>query len=183
MKEKSSDFIQALRRRNAAAQQLLLTQYGGMVYNRICRIVPRREDAEEVYQDVFIKALQEIGSYDEERASVATWLCRIAYNESLNFLRKRKLNIEYAEERELSLNSQQDEAPEDEDLNEQIIQLMENALQLLAPDERALLSMFYSDELSLNEIAYITGSIPSTVGSRLHRIRKKLYRIIKPQIR
>ena len=39
--------------------------------------------------------------------------------------------------------------------------------------------MFYYDNMSLADIAYVTGSIPSTVGSQLSRIRKKLYRIIK----
>ena len=68
----------------------------------------------------------------------------------------------------------------DENLqSEENIRLMEQALDQLPPQEQALLTMFYYDNLSLNDIAYVTGSIPSTVGSRLSRIRKKLYKIIK----
>jgi len=63
--------------------------------------------------------------------------------------------------------------------NEENIRLMEQALDQLPPQEQALLTMFYYDNLSLSDIAYVTGSIPSTVGSRLSRIRKKLYKIIK----
>ena len=47
------------------------------------------------------------------------------------------------------------------------------------PHEQAIVSMFYYDNMSLADIAYVTGSITSTVGSQLSRIRKKLYRIIK----
>ena len=62
------------------------------------RIVVRQEDAEEVYQDVFVKALQGIGNYDSRKASLATWLNRIAYHEALNFVRKRHPNIVYMED-------------------------------------------------------------------------------------
>jgi RNA polymerase sigma-70 factor (ECF subfamily) len=63
--------------------------------------------------------------------------------------------------------------------DEHIIQRLEQALALLPPQEQAVISMFYYDDMSLADIAYVTGSIPSTVAIRLFRIRKKLYRIIK----
>jgi RNA polymerase sigma-70 factor (ECF subfamily) len=50
---------------------------------------------------------------------------------------------------------------------------------MLPPHEQAVITMFYYDNMSLADIAYVTGSTPSTVGSQLCRIRKKLYRIIK----
>ncbi|MBR4187012.1 MAG: sigma-70 family RNA polymerase sigma factor, partial [Bacteroidaceae bacterium] len=63
--------------------------------------------------------------------------------------------------------------------DEELIKQLEKALSLLPPHEQAIISMFYYEERSLADIAYVTGSIPSTVGSQLSRIRKKLYRIIK----
>ena len=71
------------------------------------------------------------------------------------------------------------EAPEDGPLDEETIRLLEQALAKLPPHEQAIVSMFYYDNMSLADIAYVTGSIISTVGSQLSRIRKKLYRIIK----
>lgn len=59
------------------------------------------------------------------------------------------------------------------------LEQLEQALETLPPHEQAILSMFYYDNMSLADIAFVTGSIPSTVGSQLSRIRKKLYRIIK----
>jgi RNA polymerase sigma-70 factor (ECF subfamily) len=71
------------------------------------------------------------------------------------------------------------EEPDDAPQNEQTIQQLEQALDRLPPNEQAVVSMFYYDNMSLAEIAFVTGSNTSTVGSQLSRIRKKLYRMIK----
>jgi RNA polymerase sigma-70 factor (ECF subfamily) len=71
------------------------------------------------------------------------------------------------------------EAPDDAPPDEQTIRQLEQALAMLPSHEQAIVSMFYYDNMSLADIAFVTGSIPSTVGSQLSRIRKKLYRIIK----
>ena len=176
--EKEKDIlIDNLRQHNPAAYRQLLTEYGPAVFRTVQRIVQRYEDAEEVYQDVFVKALRGIDGYNPRQASLSTWLGRIAYNESLNFVRGKKPTIIYMDDRDLGLDSLEDpnEAPKDE----QTILQLEKALALLPPHEQAVISMFYYDEMSLADIAYVTGSIPSTVGSQLSRIRKKLYRIIK----
>ena len=177
METETHFLITGLRQHKPAACQQLLTQYGPAVFRTVQRIVQRYEDAEEVYQDVFVKALRGIDSYDSTQASLGTWLGRIAYNESLNFVRGKKPTIIYMDDRDLGLDSLEDpdEAPKDEET----IQQLEQALALLPPHEQTVISMFYYDEMSLADIAYVTGSIPSTVGSQLSRIRKKLYRIIK----
>jgi RNA polymerase sigma-70 factor (ECF subfamily) len=59
------------------------------------------------------------------------------------------------------------------------VQLIRAALKHLPPDERVLITMFYYEEMSLKEIAYVTESIPTTVASKLSRTRKKLCKIIK----
>jgi RNA polymerase sigma-70 factor (ECF subfamily) len=148
-----------------------------MVFRMVQRIVTRREDAEEVYQDVFVKALRGIEGYNPSQASLATWLNRIAYHESLNFVRGKKPTLLYIEDNELGTNTL--EAPDDAPQDEETIRQLEQALAKLPPHEQAVVSMFYYDNMSLADIAFVTGSIPSTVGSQLSRIRKKLYRIIK----
>lgn len=177
MDQDSTILISALQQHQPAACQRLLTDYGPMVFRMVQRIVSQREDAEEVYQDVFVKALRGIGGYDSHQASLATWLGRIAYHESLNFVRGRKPTLLYIEEGDLGTDTLEapDEAPQDEET----IRQLERALAKLPPHEQAIVSMFYYDNMSLADIAFVTGSIPSTVGSQLSRIRKKLYRIIK----
>ena len=169
--------ISDLRQRKSAACQRLLTEYGPAVFRMVQRIVTKREDAEEVYQDVFVKALRGIEGYNPSQASFATWLNRIAYHESLNFVRGKKPNIVYLDDRETGIDTL--EAPDDAPPDEETIRQLEQALAMLPPHEQAIVSMFYYDNQSLADIAFVTGSIPSTVGSQLSRIRKKLYRIIK----
>lgn len=176
MEKETTILISELRQRKSAACQKLLATYGPMVFRMVQRIVPLREDAEEVYQDVFVKALRGIEGYNPQQATLATWLNRIAYHESLNFIRGRSPVIVSMEDHELS-NSllTSDEEPQDE----QTIQQLEQALEKLPAHEQAIVSMFYYDNMSLADIAFVTGSITSTVGSQLSRIRKKLYRMIK----
>lgn len=175
MKQETDILIQELQQQNPAACQRLFADYGPAVFQMVQRIVTGQEDAEEVYQDVFIKALKAIGNFDRAQATLSTWLSRIAYNESINFMRSRRPTIVYMEEQDIPL----DDTPDDDANDEQIIQKLERALTMLPPHEQALVTMFYYDNMSLADIAYVTGSIPSTVGSQLSRIRKKLYRIIK----
>ena len=177
MEQDSTILISNLRQRKPAACQQLLTEYGPTVFRMVQRIVTRREDAEEVYQDVFVKALRGIEGYNPRQASLATWLNRIAYHESLNFVRGKKPTLLYIEDNELGANTL--EVPDDAPQDEQTIEQLEQALAMLPPHEQAIVSMFYYDNQSLADIAFVTGSIPSTVGSQLSRIRKKLYRIIK----
>lgn len=176
MEKETTILISELRQRKSAACQQLLATYGPMVFRMVQRIVPLHEDAEEVYQDVFVKALRGIEGYNPQQATLATWLNRIAYHESLNFIRGRSPVIVSMDDPELS-NSllASDEEPQDE----QTIQQLEQALEKLPAHEQAIVSMFYYDNMSLADIAFVTGSITSTVGSQLSRIRKKLYRMIK----
>lgn len=177
MEQDSTILISDLQQHKSAACQRLLATYGPMVFRIVTRIVTRQEDAEEVYQDVFVKALRGIGGYNPRQASLATWLNHIAYHESLNFVRGQKPNIIYLDDRDLGINAL--EAPDETPQDEETIQQLEQALAKLPPHEQAIVSMFYYDNMSLADMAYVTGANPSTIGSQLSRIRKKLYRIIK----
>ena len=152
--ETDINLLQGLRKQSPKAQQQTLERYGRDVFAQVVRLVPVVENAEEVYQDVFIKVFKNVGQYDEEKSSFRTWISRIAYNESITFLRHKRLPAE-------------------------TVQLIRAALKHLPPDERAIVTMFYYEEMSLKDIAYVTESIPTTVASKLSRTRKKLYKIIK----
>ena len=156
MEQDSTILISDLQQHQPAACQRLLSTYGPMVFRMVQRIVPSHEDAEEVYQDVFVKALRGIGGYDPRQASLATWLNRIAYHESLNFVRGNKPTILSIEDGNLgtSLMETPDEAPQDEET----IRQLEQALAKLPPHEEAIVSMFYYDNMSLADMAYVTGS-------------------------
>ena len=176
-----TDLIAGLRKQSPKAQQETIDRYGREVFAQVVRLVAVTENAEEVYQDVFMKVFSNIGQHDAERASLRTWISRIAYNEAISSLRRKRLPVVYFEDRSHEADKLSD-AEVDETLghaNAETVQLIRAALKHLPPEERALVTMFYYEERSLKEIADITESIPTTVASRLSRTRKKLCRIIK----
>lgn len=181
MTETDINLILGLREQSPKAQRLALERYGNDVFAQVARMLPATEDAEEVYQDVFVKVFRNIKSYDEEKSSLKTWISRIAYNEAVTWLRHKRQTMIYFEDREGRTNELSDQEVEETlgHPNSETIQLIQSALKLLPPDERAIVTMFYYEEMSLKEIAYVTESIPTTVASKLCRTRKKICKIIK----
>ena len=177
--ESDIDLIEGLRKRHPKAQQTTLDRFGHDVFAQVVRLIPVVENAEEVYQDVFIKVFDNIQRYDPNRSSLKTWISRIAYNEAISFLRKKSAPMIYFEDYD-------GEALSDEEVDEtfghaskETVQLIRAALKHLPPEERALITMFYYEEMSLKDIAFVTESLPTTIASKLSRTRKKLCRIIK----
>ena len=173
--------IEGLRQRSPKAQQETLELYGRNVWAQVVRIVSCTEDAEEVYQDVFVKAFNNIDRYDGEKSSFKTWLLRIAYNESVSFLRHSKTKTisldDYGNDTD-NISEEEVERIIGRPDNESI-QTLRSAIHQLTPEEQTLITMFYYDDLSINDIAFVTESNPSTIGSKLSRTRKKLCTIIK----
>ena len=144
------------------------------------RMIARPEDVEEVVQDTFVAVYRSLASYDKEKASFSTWVSRIAYYTAVHWLRDRREMV-YLEDNEALLarvsNEEADrlweEAPESE------AERLDLALLQLKAEERMLVHLFYYEGKSLAEIGYILGAEPGTLATRLCRIRKKLYIIIK----
>ena len=181
MAEIDIDLIRGLREQSPQAQRKALERYGNEVFALVARMLPATEDAEEVYQNVFVKVFRNIAMYDAEKSSLRTWISRIAYNESVTWLRHKRQAVIYFEDREGGAEKLTDVEVEETlgHPNSDMVQLIRAALKHLPPDERAIVTMFYYEEMSLKEIAYITESIPSTVASKLSRTRKKICKIIK----
>ena len=181
MTETDTHLIEGLRQQSPKAQQETLGLYGSYVWAQVVRIVSCTEDAEEVYQDVFVKAFNNIDRYDGEKSSFKTWLLRIAYNESVSFLRHSKtktISLDDYGNNTYDISEEEVEKIIGRSDNESI-RTLRSAIRHLTPEEQALITMFYYDELSLNDIAFVTGSNTSTIGSKLSRTRKKLCTIIK----
>lgn len=146
--------------------------YSQQVLDFTSRMLPDAEDAKEVAQDAFIKAFRSLSTF-KCQSSFYTWVCRIAYHESLNHLKRQQPhyigidNLPAIEEEKLSTG------------REERILLMEEAIDNLPPDERLLLHLYYYKDQPLRDIAYIMDAEPNTLATRLHRIRKKLLQMIK----
>lgn len=168
-------YVELVKEGNVSAYSELVDRYRDFVYGMVLRMVRNPMDAEELAQDAFIKAYNKIGSFRKE-AKFATWLYRIAYNETVSFLRKKKVVMTTIEE------SGMDNIPEAEvqdgmmglDEKEQK-ELVKIALGKLNPVDAALVDLFYLGGSSINEICEIMHMSESNVKVRLHRLRKKLY--------
>ena len=128
-----------------------------------------------------MKVFNNINRYNAEKSSFKTWISRIAYNESISFLRHKGMPVVYFEDQGDKAETLSDTEVDETfgHANQETVQLIRAALKHLPPEERAIITMFYYEEMSLKEIAYVTESIPTTVASKLSRTRKKLCRIIK----
>lgn len=151
-----------------------MTQYGEEVFQLVVRLVPVQQDAEELVQDAFVRAYDKLDTYTGE-ASFQTWLCRIAYNLTISWLRKQKMKYTSIDERLDVSDADIDQLLDDDSR----IQQLKDACTQLKPDEQTLVNLFYYDDMPVRDIAYILGVEQGNVAVRLYRIRKKLYLIIK----
>lgn len=154
---------------------VFLDRYGRPLYSLIVQIVGCTEDAEELVQDVFMKAFRSLHSYKGE-CRFSTWLYRIAYNVAISATRKRRQEFLYIEES--TINNVPDEKADsvlgDTDDEDRLTQLA-RAIDQLTVEEKALITLFYYEEKSMDEVGEILNLTLSNVKVRLHRTRKKLY--------
>ena len=180
MKKDEAHIIKEILHGNTTLYEYFLDRYGQQVFVLVDRIVSCQEDAEELTQDVFLKAFQQLSSFKAE-SSFSTWIYRIATNVAISAVRKKKNDtIRLDESVFFNLSeSQVDEALEDE--SEEQLQRLQRAMEQLEADERALVTLYYMEEKPLSEVAFILGMTEGNAKVKLHRIRKKLYIFIKNQ--
>ncbi len=153
----------------------LVNRHKRMVYLFALKMVKIPEDAEEIAHDAFVKAYQSLGSFKKE-SKFATWLYRIVFNESISYLRKKKLVTLSIDEPRFSFMEAQETDSFIKELNdrEQKAILMK-AMQKLPDDERSVITLFYLQECSIKEICAITAYSESNVKIKLFRARKRLW--------
>ena len=175
------DWIRRTQRGDGDAYTLLVERYQRRTFSLVYRMVGRREEVEEIAQEVFVKAFLAISSYHFE-ASFGTWLMRIAINHCYDHLRRRRASrltyfSEMSPESEQSVEavaeSQQASGGQLE-LDLQNRDLAKRLLERASPDDRVILTLKELEDLSVDEIANLLKLKPSTVKVRLHRARKRL---------
>ncbi|WP_277464723.1 RNA polymerase sigma factor [Parabacteroides sp. PF5-6] len=157
----------------------LLDKYSRQVHSLILKVVCSREDAEELTQDVFMKVYKNIASFKGD-SSFSTWIYRIAYNTAISATRRRRMEYLAIEESTINNVSEEEVARMmgQTDPSEQIEQL-EKAIGRLSPDERGMILLYYMQEKTIDDLVEITGLTVSNVKTKLFRIRKKLFVLLK----
>lgn len=172
-----SEIVALVRDGRREGYEAILCRYADRVFAMIVKLVPNVMDAQELTQDVFLRAFDRINSYDPQRSSLSTWLCRIAYRRALDFLKRNHPQILLLEDNQVWQTDISDEQLEAElsTNREERIKLLERLIDELPTDERTLLTLYYYDGYPLTEIAYIMCIDAKVLANRLYRTRKKLY--------
>ena len=164
---------------NVNAFTFIVDRHKDHAFNLAMRICGNREEAEEVAQDSFMKAWRSLKQF-KMKSSFATWLYRIVYNTAVSLIRTRKKGILSLEEfpadiTDFTGNNITDEEAELEYRNS----LLNFALQKISDEERALITLYYFEESTIDEIAEVTGLGKSNVKVKLFRARQKMGGVIE----
>ena len=174
--------IEKIKEGDREAFSWVVDHYRDMVYTICLRMLSVEADAQDAAQEVFVKAYRAISSF-QEKSKFSTWIYRIAYNHCISVIRKKVRMIDLV-----------DEVP-DEEVNEGDVSGMEvlsreerrrylqMAIEALPETDAVVVTLFYFDELSLEEIAEVTGLTSSNIRIKLHRSRKKMYKVLREQLK
>ncbi|WP_185152780.1 sigma-70 family RNA polymerase sigma factor [Fulvivirga aurantia] len=167
---------QILEGQQAPFNQLVL-KYQNYAFTIAVNILKNEQDAEEVTHDAFVKAYKNLNSFNRT-AKFSTWLYRIVFNTAISLNRKTKIIKRPLDEvsKFIATDSSQLE-------HEDQRRYINEGLKTLCKEDRAVITLFYLKENSIEEIAEITGQKTSTVKVRLHRARKRLAMALKDTLK
>ena len=164
----------------------LMSRYKKPVYHMILKMVRNVDDAEDLTIEAFAKAFRNLRKFNPE-FTFSTWLFRIATNNCIDFIRKKKLettsisgalkddngdNVDM-DIRDINLD------PQEEAIKAEKIDLIQNIVTKLPPKYQLLVKLRYFQELSYEEIAVEIDAPLGTVKAQLHRARELLYDLVK----
>ncbi len=170
-----NEIISRVLRGDSQAYAELVKRYQNFVFTIILRYTKTREDAEEISQDVFVKAYRSLADFRGD-SKFSTWLYTIVNTTSITFLRKKKLDTHSLDNEKVfeAADSQDSGFRANQVEQKSKLQMVNEAIQLLSPDDAKLITLFYKGEQSLDEIGQIMGIDPNTAKVKLHRARVRL---------
>jgi RNA polymerase sigma factor (sigma-70 family) len=169
------DIISLVLKGDQNTYSILVDRYQNYVFTIVLRYIKSREDAEEVAQDVFIKAYRSLAAFKGD-SKFSTWLYTVTTTTCITFLRKKKLEVhsldnervfEVADSVDSGMSANQVE-------HKSRVNMVNEAIKMLSPDDAQVITLFYKGEQTLEEIAQIMKKEPNAVKVQLHRARGRL---------
>ncbi len=179
-----AELIRRMTRGETQALRELYARHGRLVYGLALRIVGDQEAAEEVCQDVFLRAWEKADTYRLEKAQVRTWLARIARNRAIDVLRRKgsreaRARDAWEEMKSAALETSAGPGPslEDEDMRARI----SRAILSLSQEQRSALSLAFFQGQTHRQIAETTGEPLGTIKSRIRSAMLRLRELLQSE--
>lgn len=174
-----NQLIEAIINGDTKAYGQLVHRYKDLVYTLALRMLKHREEAEEVAQDAFIKVYKSLNKFKGD-SKFSTWIYKITYNTCLDRLKKNKKHFndvaidEYTEHKLETIDNALEHM-----IKEEKSALIKRCIDKLPSESSYLLTLFYFEELSLDEMSDVIGIAANTIKVKLFRARKKLTVILE----
>ena len=167
--------VQQVLKRNESAIRLLISKYERLVAHMVARVVESDMDREELCQDVFIKVIDKLHTFQFD-SKLSTWIATIAFRSAVNFSKKKKVEQVDLDKVVFRMNDEVD-FTEEADMKKFIHSLVEQ----LPISYKTVLTLFYLDGFTYPEIVEVTGMPEGTVKNYIHRARLKLKKLVEEQ--
>jgi len=179
-------WLKALQKGNDAGLQWLLDQYGTWIYSKAYRMLQSHEDAEEAWQDIFMRVWQKIDLWDPNRGNFQSWLNQIAKNAIIDIFRKRsrvREVLQHGEDEgvEEMLHRYKDDGPLPDELleNKETRELIEQGLELMTKtNHRVAWTFRHLEGMSIAEIGNALNQKENTVKVWIFRGTRELRQIL-----
>ncbi|HHU00653.1 MAG TPA: sigma-70 family RNA polymerase sigma factor [Bacteroidales bacterium] len=189
LSEKAKYDLELVARANNGDQKAyaeLMTRYKDAIYFMLLKMINNKTDAEDLTIEAFGKAFKNLSQYSPHYA-FSTWLFKIASNNCIDYLRKKRSNVisidrNFVDEKDTEPQVQlRDETPDPEEnlIRSQKAVLIRTIVQKLKPRYRTLIELRYFKEYSYEEISEELGLPLGTVKAQLFRARELLYNTLK----
>jgi RNA polymerase sigma factor (sigma-70 family) len=156
--------------------EMLIQTYSEKVYWQVRRMVNEHDDTNDIAQNIWLKVWNNIDKFKAE-SQISTWLYRIAYNETVDFITKRKkLSLADWDHEEEKISSKTDEVELDK---EAIFIEIEKAIESLPDKQRAVFCMRYYDEMPYQQMSHITRTSEGALKASFHHALKKIEEKVK----
>ena len=159
---------------NSNAFAVLVDRYKDLVFTLSYKMIKNKEEAEEISQDTFIKIFKSLNKFKGE-SKFSTWVYKITYNTCLDRLKKNKkensvVYIEDFSEHQVKAIETVFDTIDEKERNQRI----QDCLLLLPSEDAFLLTLYYFDDQSIEEIAKVVDSNANNIKVKLFRSRKKM---------
>lgn len=163
--------MEALKQSPEDGFRMLMMRYQEPVYWHIRRLVVSHDDAQDASQETFVKIYRSFGNYRGD-CSLRSWIYRIATNEALRIISKRRQEVVSIESEATGVNLIQGDNYIDFD--DKVAVKLQKAILLLPPKQQLAFNLRYYEELGFDEIAKIADSTPTSIKASYHVAKEKI---------